>query len=72
MSATVAAALKKIAIYILGDRLSSARQDKRGKLFVLIESIAVGFIGRLASTECKIATLNSMPTCPPLLLTTAI
>ena len=39
MSATVAAALKKIAIYILGD------EKKRGKLFVLIGSIAVGFIG---------------------------
>ena len=36
MSAAVGAALKKIAIYILGDK------DKRGKLFVLIGSIAAG------------------------------
>ena len=35
MSATVAVALKKVAIYILGD------EKKRGKLFVLIGSIAV-------------------------------
>ena len=39
MSATVAAALKKIAVYILGD------EKKRGKLFVLIGSIVVGFLG---------------------------
>lgn len=39
MSAAVGAALKKIAIYILGDK------DKRGKLFVLIGSIAAGFLG---------------------------
>ena len=37
MSATVAAALKKLAIYILGD------EKKRGKLFVLIASITAGF-----------------------------
>ena len=35
MSATVAAVLKKIAIYILGD------EKKRGKLFVLIGSICL-------------------------------
>ena len=39
MSATVAVALKKVAIYILGD------EKKRGKLFVLIGSIAAGFLG---------------------------
>ena len=50
MSATVAAALKKIAVYILGD------EKKRGKLFVLIGSIVVGFIRseeRRVGKECR-------------------
>ena len=51
MSATVAAALKKIAIYILGD------EKKRGKLFVLIGSIVVGFIGLMC---LPVAVLSSM------------
>ena len=51
MSATVAAALKKIAIYILGD------ENKRGKLFVLIASIAAGFLGLMC---LPVAVLSSM------------
>ena len=43
MSATVAVALKKVAIYILGD------EKKRGKLFVLIGSIATGFLGLMGT-----------------------
>lgn len=39
MSAAVAAAVKKIAIYILGD------EHKRGKLFVAVGSIIAGFLG---------------------------
>lgn len=39
MSAAVAAAVKKIAIYILGD------ENKRGKLFVAVGSIIAGFLG---------------------------
>lgn len=51
MSATVAAALKKIAVYILGDK------NKRGKLFVLIASIAAGFLGLMC---LPVAVLSSM------------
>lgn len=51
MSAAVGAALKKIAIYILGDK------DKRGKLFVLIGSIAAGFLGLMC---LPVAVLSSM------------
>lgn len=51
MSATVAAAVKKIAIYILGD------ENKRGKLFVLIASIATGFLGLMC---LPVAVLSSM------------
>lgn len=51
MSATVAAAIKKIAIYILGD------ENKRGKLFVLIASIVAGFIGLMC---LPVAVLSSM------------
>ena len=51
MLATVAAALKKIAIYILGD------ENKRGKLFVLIASIAAGFLGLMC---LPVAVLSSM------------
>ena len=51
MSATVAAALKKIAVYILGDK------NKRGKLFVLIASIVAGFLGLMC---LPVAVLSSM------------
>lgn len=54
MSATVAAALKKIAIYILGD------ENKRGKLFVLIGSIAVGFIGLMCLPVAVLSSMGSM------------
>ena len=51
MSATVAVALKKVAIYILGD------EKKRGKLFVLIGS----YRRRLSWTDvpaCSCAVIN--------------
>ena len=54
MSATVAAALKKIAIYILGD------EKKRGKLFVLIGSIAAGFLGLMFLPIAVISSIGSM------------
>lgn len=54
MSETVAAVLKKIAIYILGD------EKKRGKLFVLIGSIAVGFIGLMCLPVAVLSSMGSM------------
>ena len=54
MSATVAATLKKGAIYILGD------EKKRGKLFVLIGSIAVGFIGLMCLPVAVLSSMGSM------------
>lgn len=59
MSATVAAALKKIAIYILGD------EKKRGKLFVLIGSIVVGFIGLMCLPVAVLSSMESMEVEPP-------
>lgn len=59
MSATVAAALKKIAIYILGDK------KKRGKLFVLIGSIVVGFIGLMCLPVAVLSSMGSMEVEPP-------
>lgn len=59
MSATVAAALKKIAIYILSDK------DKRGKLFVLIGSIAFGFIGLMCLPIAVLSSMGSMEVEPP-------
>ena len=59
MSATVAAALKKIAIYILGD------EKKRGKLFVLIGSIVVGFIGLMCLPVSVLSSMGSMEVEPP-------
>lgn len=59
MSATVAAALKKIAIYILGD------EKKRGKLFVLIGSIVVGFIGLMCLHVAVLSSMGSMEIEPP-------
>ena len=54
MSATVAAALKKAAVYILGD------EKKRGKLFVLIGSIVVGFIGLMCLPVAVLSSMGSM------------
>ena len=54
MSETVAAALKKLAIYILGD------ERKRGKLFVLIGSIAVGFIGLMCLPVAVLSSMGNM------------
>ena len=59
MSATVAAALKKIAVYILGD------EKKRGKLFVLIGSIVVGFIGLMCLPVAVLSSMGSMEVEPP-------
>lgn len=53
MSATVAAALKKIAVYILGDK------DKRGKLFMLIASIAAGFLGLMCLPVAVLSSLGN-------------
>ena len=59
MSATVAAALKKIAVYILGD------EKKRGKLFVLIGSIVVGFIRLMCLPVAVLSSMGSMEVEPP-------
>ena len=59
MSATVAAALKKIAIYILGD------EKIRGKLFVLIGSSGVGFIGLMCLPGAVLSSMGSMEVEPP-------
>ena len=59
MSATVAAALKKIAIYILGDK------DKRGKLFVAVGSIAAGFLGLMCLPVAVLSSMGSMEVEPP-------
>lgn len=45
---------EKIAIYILGD------EKKRGKLFVLIGSIAVGFIGLMCLPVAVLSSMGSM------------
>ena len=54
MSAAVGAALKKIAIYILGD------EKKRGKLFVLIASIAAGFLGLMCLPVAVLSSMGNM------------
>lgn len=59
MSAAVGAALKKIAIYILGDK------DKRGKLFVLIGSITAGFLGLMCLPVAVLSSMGSMEIEPP-------
>lgn len=59
MSATVAAAIKKIAIYILGD------ENKRGKLFVLIASIVAGFLGLMCLPVAVLSSLGSAEIEPP-------
>lgn len=59
MSATVAAALKKIAIYILGD------EKKRGKLFVAAGSITAGFLGLMCLPVAVLSSMGSMEIEPP-------
>lgn len=54
MSATVAAALKKVAIYILGD------EKKRGKLFVVVGSIAAGFLGLMCLPVAVLSSMGNM------------
>lgn len=59
MSAAVGAALKKIAIYILGD------EKKRGKLFVAVGSITAGFLGLMCLPVAVLSSLGSMEIEPP-------
>ena len=59
MSSAVAVAVKKIAVYILGD------ENKRGKLFVLIGSIVVGFIGLMCLPVAVLSSMGSMEVEPP-------
>lgn len=59
MSAAVAAALKKIAAYILSDK------ELRGKAFVVIGSIVCGFLGLLCLTVVAIVSLGNMEIEPP-------
>lgn len=59
MSAAVAAAVKKIAIYILGD------ENKRGKLFVAVGSIITGFLGLMFLPIAVISSIGSMNIEPP-------
>lgn len=59
MSAAVGAALKKIAIYILGDK------DKRSKLFMLIGSITAGFLGLMCLPVAVLSSMGSMEIEPP-------
>ena len=59
MSATVATAVKKIAIYILGD------EHKRGRLFVAVGSIIAGFLGLMFLPIAVISSIGSMNIEPP-------
>lgn len=59
MSAAVAAALKKIAAYILSDK------ELRGKAFVIIGSIVCGFLGLLCLPVVAIVSLGNMEIEPP-------
>ena len=59
MSAAFAAALKKIAAYILSDK------ELRGKLFVIIGSIVCGFLGLLCLPVVAIVSLGNMEIEPP-------
>ena len=59
MSAAVAATVKKIAIYILGD------ENKRGKLFVAVGSIIAGFLGLMFLPIAVISGIGSMNIEPP-------
>lgn len=59
MSAAVAAALKKIASFILSDK------ELRGKLFLIIGSIVCGFLGLLCLPVVAIVSLGNMEIEPP-------
>ena len=59
MSAAVGAALKKIAIYILGD------DKKRGKLFVAVGSVAAGSLGLMCLPVAVLSSMGSMEVEPP-------
>lgn len=54
MSSAVAVAVKKIAIYILGD------EHKRGKLFVAVGGIITGFLGLMFLPIAVISSIGSM------------
>ena len=54
MSSAVAVAVKKIAVYILGD------ENKRGKLFVAVGSIIAGFLGLMFLPIAVISSIGSM------------
>lgn len=54
MSSAVAVAVKKIAVYILGD------EHKRGKLFVAVGSIIAGFLGLMFLPIAVISSIGSM------------
>ena len=59
MSSAVAVAVKKIAVYILGD------ENKRGKLFVAVGSIIAGFLGLMFLPIAVISSIGSMHIEPP-------
>lgn len=59
MSAAVGAALKKIAVYILGD------DKKRGKLFVAVGSIAAGVLRLMCLPVAVLSSMGSMEVEPP-------
>lgn len=54
MSSAVAVAVKKIAVYVLGD------EHKRGKLFVAVGSIIAGFLGLMFLPIAVISSIGSM------------
>ena len=54
MSATVAAALKKAAVYILGD------EKKRGKLVTVVLSAAVGLLLLLCAPAVMLSSLGEV------------
>ena len=54
MSSVVAVAVKKIAVYVLGD------ENKRGKLFVAVGSIIAGFLGLMFLPIAVISSIGSM------------
>lgn len=59
MSSAVAVAVKKIAVYVLGD------EHKRGKLFVAVGSIIAGFLGLMFLPIAVISSIGSMNIEPP-------
>lgn len=59
MSTAVAAALKKIAAFILSDK------ELRGKMFVIIGSIMAGFLGLMCLPAVVLVSLGNMEIEPP-------